>query len=141
MRRKNYCSYSSLKTHSSCQSHTKISIRYSNLPPAGTRAEYISKLIRHKALLFIGNFCGNSGAGSNHSGNDIFINRGHTSARAQSRESAKRNLRTKIEKNIFHFSVRNFVEYICNTTASRFHIEWVFRFHLLNLLSTCIFCE
>lgn len=61
--------------------------RYSIFPPTGTRAKYMSKLIKHNALPFIGNFCANSGVGSSPSDNDKFISHCHTCARVQSRGS------------------------------------------------------
>lgn len=64
--------------------------RYNILPPTGTRAKYISKLIKHNALPFIGNFCASSGDGSRPSDNDKFTSHCQTSARVQSRGSARR---------------------------------------------------
>lgn len=61
--------------------------RYNILPPTGTRAKYISTLIKHNALPFIGNFCANSGDGSSPSYCDRVISHCHTSARDQSRGS------------------------------------------------------
>lgn len=57
------------------------------LPPIGTRLKYISNVIRHNALPFIGNFCANSGVGSNPSDRAILISHAHTCARVHSRGS------------------------------------------------------
>lgn len=66
--------------------------RYNILPPTGTRAKYISKLIKHNALPFIGNFCANSGVGSSPSDNDKLISHCHTWARVQSRGSERERI-------------------------------------------------
>lgn len=65
--------------------------RYNILPPTGTRAKYMSKLIKHNAFPFIGNFCANSGVGSSPSDNDKLMSHCHTCARVQSRGSVKFN--------------------------------------------------
>lgn len=70
--------------------------RYSILPPTGTRAKYISRLIRHNALPFIGNFCASSGDGSSPSDNDRLMSHCHTSERVQSRGSVKLKQNTKL---------------------------------------------
>lgn len=53
----------------------------------GTRAKYMSRLIKHKALPFIGNFNANSDVGCNPSDKAKFVNHLQTSARVQSRGS------------------------------------------------------
>lgn len=76
--------------------------RYNILPPIGTLAKYISKLIRQSALPFIGNFCANSEVGCNPSDSAKLVNHLQTSARVQSRGSAsdKQNI---VNKNVYRF--------------------------------------
>uniref|UniRef100_A0A182UYQ0 Uncharacterized protein n=1 Tax=Anopheles merus TaxID=30066 RepID=A0A182UYQ0_ANOME len=61
--------------------------RYSILPPIGTRLRYISRLIRHRAFPFMGNFCASSGLMSSPSDWARLMSHVHTFARVQSRGS------------------------------------------------------
>ncbi len=58
--------------------------RYNIFPPTGTRAKYMSRVIKHNALPFMGNFCASSGDGCNPSDRAKFVSHCHTSARVQS---------------------------------------------------------
>lgn len=66
--------------------------RYSILPPCGTRARYMSRLIRHNALPFMGNFCARSAFGWRPSDSARFVSQLQTSARVQSRGSAQKKI-------------------------------------------------